>query len=71
MGKAAADFATTVAMQIAEKTRRLQHNLFDTYHPERHYMRGPGPKWREKHGQAQSAANLSELGIPGLWNAGA
>jgi hypothetical protein len=20
------------------------------YHPERHYMRGPGPKWREKRG---------------------
>ena len=20
-----------------------------TYRPERHYMRGPGPKWREKH----------------------
>ena len=20
------------------------------YHPERHYMRGPGPKWLEKHG---------------------
>jgi hypothetical protein len=20
------------------------------YNPERHYMRGPGPKWREKHG---------------------
>jgi hypothetical protein len=20
------------------------------YRPERHYMRGPGPKWREKHG---------------------
>lgn len=19
------------------------------YHPEQHYMRGPGPKWREKH----------------------
>lgn len=19
------------------------------YHPERHYMRGPGPKWLEKH----------------------
>ncbi len=19
------------------------------YNPERHYMRGPGPKWREKH----------------------
>lgn len=23
--------------------------LFDSYHPERHYMRGPGPKWRAKH----------------------
>jgi hypothetical protein len=25
-------------------------NLFSRYHPERHYMRGPGPKWLEKHG---------------------
>jgi hypothetical protein len=24
--------------------------LFDSYRPELHYMRGPGPKWREKHG---------------------
>jgi hypothetical protein len=22
--------------------------LIDHYHPERHYMRGPGPKWRER-----------------------
>jgi hypothetical protein len=22
------------------------------YRPEAHYMRGPGPKWREKHGEA-------------------
>ncbi len=22
-----------------------------TYRPEAYYMRGPGPKWREKHGQ--------------------
>jgi hypothetical protein len=21
-----------------------------TYRPEKYYMRGPGPKWREKHG---------------------
>ena len=21
----------------------------DSYRPERHYMRGPGPKWRAKH----------------------
>ncbi len=25
------------------------------YHPERHYMRGPGPKWREKHGFSEQA----------------
>jgi hypothetical protein len=27
---------------------RLTHR----YHPELHYMRGPGPKWREKHPEA-------------------
>jgi hypothetical protein len=31
--------------------RRLTGSLFDPYRPELHYMRGPGPKWREKHGQ--------------------
>jgi len=24
----------------------------NAYRPEAYYMRGPGPKWREKHGQA-------------------
>jgi hypothetical protein len=23
-----------------------------SYRPERHYMRGPGPKWRAKHGRS-------------------
>jgi hypothetical protein len=27
----------------------LGRDLFGFYRPERHYMRGPGPKWREKH----------------------
>jgi len=27
----------------------LTHALFDDYRPELHYMRGPGPKWHEKH----------------------
>jgi hypothetical protein len=27
----------------------VAHDLFDPYRPERHYMRGPGPKWRAKH----------------------
>jgi len=24
--------------------------MCDPYRPELHYMRGPGPKWRQKHG---------------------
>ena len=30
--------------------RKLLKGMFDPYRPELHYMRGPGPKWREKHG---------------------
>jgi hypothetical protein len=26
--------------------------LFDPYRPERHYMRGPGPKWHARHSAA-------------------
>jgi hypothetical protein len=33
----------------ARRWRWLRTSLFDTYQPELHYMRGPGPKWREKH----------------------
>jgi hypothetical protein len=29
-----------------------------TYRPGDHYMRGPGPKWREKHGQDRAATGL-------------
>jgi hypothetical protein len=32
--------------------RTLSQDLFDTYRPEQHYMRGPGPKWRAKHAPA-------------------
>jgi hypothetical protein len=28
----------------------LTRDLSGPYRPERHYMRGPGPKWRAKHG---------------------
>jgi hypothetical protein len=30
--------------------------LHDPYRPELHYMRGPGPKWREKHSQVYASA---------------
>jgi hypothetical protein len=29
--------------------QRLIDRATDGYRPERHYMRGPGPKWRAKH----------------------
>jgi hypothetical protein len=32
--------------------RKFLMELFAPYRPELHYMRGPGPKWREKHGRA-------------------
>jgi hypothetical protein len=31
----------------------LTKALFDDYRPELHYMRGQGPKWREKHHWAE------------------
>jgi hypothetical protein len=45
----------TVARGLERAARRwrwLTTSLFDPYRPERHYMRGPGPKWREKHASA-------------------
>ena len=36
--------------------RRLTVSLFDPYRPELHYMRGPGPKWREKHASRGGSA---------------
>jgi hypothetical protein len=34
---------------IVKYWRSLTVAIFDHYHPELHYMRGPGPKCREKH----------------------
>jgi hypothetical protein len=38
-----------VSAAIASLWRSLRKDLFDTYRPELHYMRGPGPRWRAKH----------------------
>jgi len=37
----------------AASLRALARELFDPYRPELHYMRGPGPRWREKHSAAE------------------
>jgi len=34
---------------VARRWRWLRASVCDPYRPELHYMRGPGPKWREKH----------------------
>jgi hypothetical protein len=34
---------------------RLRNSIFARYHPEQHYMRGRGPKCREKHSGARVA----------------
>jgi hypothetical protein len=39
------------SLHVARRWRWLRTSLFDSYRPELHYMRGPGPKWREKHGR--------------------
>jgi hypothetical protein len=39
-------------LSLIELGITLLRSLTDTYRPERHYMRGPGPKWRAKHRQA-------------------
>jgi len=39
----------TFAATLAMLWRSFRRDAFDSYRPELHYMRGPGPKWRAKH----------------------
>ena len=43
---------------VARALREVVTELLDPYHPELHYMRGPGPRWHEKHAVASP---------PGAW----
>ena len=43
--------------------RTLAKDITDPYRPELHYMRGPGPKWREKHALTAQPAHAA---LPGL-----
>ena len=49
-----ARFAAVGLAAMAEIWRSWSKELFGAYRPERHYMRGPGPKWHEKHAQEDS-----------------
>jgi hypothetical protein len=48
------DFSAAAPVAVVELWRALSNWLFDPYRPELHYMRGPGPRWREKHAHADS-----------------
>jgi hypothetical protein len=50
-GRAAPPFGRTVVAIV----HSLIRDFGGSYRPERHYMRGPGPKWREKHVTPTSA----------------
>jgi hypothetical protein len=50
-----ASFAVTVAHALAGLIRFTFEGPGRKYRPEEHYMRGPDPKWREKHFGAGSA----------------
>jgi hypothetical protein len=44
--------------KAARRSRWLRTPLVDAYRPELHYMRGPGPKWQEKHNARRALSSL-------------
>jgi hypothetical protein len=51
-GSAAAPFAA-LGHFLGAFWRELTRDAVRPYRPEQHYMRGPGPAWRAKHGLPQ------------------
>lgn len=59
-------FALSALVPLLEKAGRIATSLFFAlwggpiakYRPEDHYMRGPGPKWREKHAFGRTSARV-------------
>ena len=50
-----------IGIALASLWRSLKRDLFGSYRPELHYMRGPGPKWRAKHGGRSQAVGMTAL----------
>lgn len=47
---------TPLSRPLASLATHIRHfidAITDDYRPEQHYMRGPGPAWRKKHGLKQ------------------
>jgi hypothetical protein len=54
-------FSAAGLAPLANCWQRLRQRILDPYRPELHYMRGPGPKWREKHSHVPSVLSVSRL----------
>lgn len=46
---------------LAAVWRRLAAIFGSRYRPEQHYMRGPGPKWRESHSAKAAQPTIEDL----------
>jgi hypothetical protein len=47
--------ASGLLADLSDLLENLTRGAFDTYRPELHYMRGPGPKWHAKHDRPHAA----------------
>jgi hypothetical protein len=52
-------FSAAALMPLVNIWHRLRRAILDSYRPELHYMRGPGPRWREKHAHITSVLSIS------------
>ena len=52
---------SSIGKAVADLWHTVTTDLFGTYRPERHYMRGPGPKWRAKHATIVSEPDLGGM----------
>jgi hypothetical protein len=50
--------ASLVLVRLIRRAAAFTHAwrklIGEPYRPEKHYMRGPGPKWREKNGASRN-----------------
>jgi hypothetical protein len=53
MSAVLASAAQRLRTLLAHAAEFLAIDPANAYRPEAHYMRGPGPKWREKHPQSE------------------
>ena len=58
----------SIGRTVDDLWQTVTTELFGTYRPEQHYMRGPGPKYRAKH--ARNTV-VSEPDLGGMANASA